>query len=844
MREPRLRALLPLLLCLGAGSAITLEARGLSLELDDDGRVGALSLDDRPAPLLAPAAWDIWDRGVGLDETFELGLADLWAEDNEFGFEGSFWQLGVGWETTADDPPLARLTLAEPTYSDALRLIFPSSAQATLDVAVNLRKSEFSGQLRLGMMPLNALGQPTGQWVPFEPPTRPTPDGEWFSLGATITPPPTTALVAVWVSAEQAVGTVEVRDADITLHSGATRLETRNELTATDGGARQVLTANGLTLTADYRPGPAGIRVVGELATAGEAPRAFTIRYRVPLDGAGWSWWLDLDRSAPITEETNRLYANWQHLGGGHLISPYPLGCLTRAAPAQGLALATPQGQAILTRFAFRQEEGLTVGFDLGLAPALGHRSARFEFTIYPVDATWGMRSALARYYDLHADLFAAREVPSGAWFTGLNPAAVPEPARFGLMFDEQADSHLRWSRGHDLVALTGLMPWGQWRREGERSMVTAGRMFPPEPVGADAPPPEGLLHGPDGEVLTWIAEDGTRFYPWSTDPDLIPEGPVGQVNARLVSQLRGADERPLDGVQLDGLGAAWAGWQREDYTPRHLEVADLPLSFSYTTRQPVVYTGIGQVEYLRDLSERLRSRDQVVLGTLNEQARLPYLFPWLDAIGGDEQVPSASYLMWLRAMAYHKPVTFLSPLLLDPRILLDERRDLWQEALLYGAWPGTAGWLSRRNIDLHAALFDAYVPVLRELNAAGWEPIPYAYVNDVALRLERFGSGSDLYLVLRNPTNLDRSVVLTIEPQPLELMSSGEGGEAERLLRFRNRLDPGDAPVEFRVALNRWQTSLQLPARSVLVLTPFRSDPRLDRPAPETFPVALPRVK
>jgi hypothetical protein len=45
------------------------------------------------------------------------------------------------------------------------------------------------------------------------------------------------------------------------------------------------------------------------------------------------------------------------------------------------------------------------------------------------------------------------------------------------------------------------------------------------------------------------------------------------------------------------------------------------------------------------------------------------------------------------------------------------------------------------------------YAGLLRELAAAGWEPLTYAWVEPAHLRLERFGQGQRIYLVVHNPS-------------------------------------------------------------------------------------------
>jgi len=823
-----------LLLAAGLASAAEVGLGGgpLVLTLNAQGQYTSLLLEDRPAPRVPGGGWSLWDHGVGNDETYQFVLDDLWPEDNEWQLRGPMWTLGHGWTRTVEPAAVvtesepaaagpARLELAQAGYSDGLRLLFPALSQAVFTIRLGLRQAGFTGRVRLGALPLTGLGDPTGEWTAFAPLEQLPADGEWYTATCVLAPPPTTSLIAVWVAAEQASGVLEVSGAEVTVHTGAQKLALAGTLTATDRGAHYLAEADGLRLSADYRVvGDDAVMVDATLTATAERPRALALHHALPVGADGWRWWDDLDRTAAIAEDSHRLYANWRHLAGGHLYSPYPIGCLTRAAPAQGLALASPLSQPLLTRFAFRQEEGLTIALDLGLAPALGQREVKFQFAICRVDATWGMRSAVAQHYRLFpADQGAGAEV-HGARFAAASPEALPDPARFGLLFDEDAAAHLSWSRGHRLAPLAPLQPWGLHR---DSVPLIRARQVP-----ATDMPTGGAILDRDGRAVHWAWPDNGTFEPWSTSPSLVPEGPIARINPVLAGRLQGADNAPLKGVWLAEVGRETSGWQLDDFAPEHLRQSRVPLTCDRVSRRPSSYTALAHLDFLTNLSERLRARGQWLMADLPPDAPLPFVLPLLDVVGGGEAGTSDEHLMWLRAMAHRKPVTFLDPTLLDSSALLDSRRELWQQALQWAAFPGTVGWLSQRGLEAEAAAFDLFVPLLHKLSAAGWEPIPHAVVNDAAVRLERYGRSDQLHLVLRNRTEQQRLVTLTLDPLPLGLVTTSEEGFAERRLVFVNLLSRRQRGLEFAVALNRWQATFPLRAQQIMVLTPYRVDESL----------------
>lgn len=827
--RPQFRLVLHLaLLAVTSTSAVTVATRdGLSLELNEAGRITRLMAADRPAPLIGGGGFDLWDEGQGHDEDFRLTLDDAWPAGNSWHRAGPYWQLGQDWRKQTEpvrDEPFARLEFAEPGDSDVVRLSFAVAARAVYTIQIDVRTARFSGKPRFGVVPVDSIGRTVNGWVPFDWSGQPGADDEWFTATAVVAPPPTAVVLEVYLAVENTIGQVDLGGATVAVHSGAVKARLDGRLTGTDRGAEYQATADDLRLNAAYQASSNRITVNGTVSTSGQDDRALTLWFSVPLDGNGWEWWQDLDRHTTITDTGGRLFFNWRPLAGGHLYSPFPLACVTRPAPAASLALAVPLSQPLLTRLAFRQESGLYAAFDLGLAPRSGQREASFELSITSPPAAPGFRAALDRYYDSYASDLRRTFGQAGAWFAGLNPSAAASPSVYGLLFDEQANAHLDWSRANRLLAMTSLQPWGVWRSDGPLQRVAADGLYPERPVGPEAVPDNGWMFDADGRRVEWSTSDGASYIPWCTDPDLLPDGPAALVNSRLAGRLQSDDEQGLDGVVLDGIGAAWSGWQVDNYRAEHLRAAGLPLTHSKVTRRPVRYSALGQLEYLRDLSARLRGQGKLVLGALDPSSTLPSVAPLLDVIGGGDRMPSREQFMWLRAVGYQKSLTFLDPRLLDPTVMPEEQTYIWQQCLLWGAFPGAVGWLTARQVELQRPLFRAYVPVLRDLCAAGWEPLRHAVVNDVTIRFERFGYRDDLYLVLQNPTPETRVVSLTIEPATLGLITVGADGTEQKRLAWVNRLSREKRVIEFREVLDQWQTTLSLAPRSVQVLTPYKS--------------------
>ncbi|MCC7491374.1 MAG: hypothetical protein IT204_03460 [Fimbriimonadaceae bacterium] len=792
----RKRRVLWLLLWLGAAPAAVFRTNGLVLTLDDQGAVSELLATDRPVRLLGAGGLSLDDLSAPEIETETLEVDAVWPDDDDTAFHGPLWLRGQGWTDGDPTPAGARtLTCAVPPdgSTDSLRLLLPARAETVYRVRLPLLLSSWRGHLRLAAVPVDGLGRATGRWQPAEP-FEPV-EGAWQTATLVLSPPAATSWWQLWLSADGAAGRLTVGPAELQSITGARPLALA---TSCVGGAQEAVwhgTAAGLEAAATIGVTAGGIRIRATVTARDDQPRALRLRFTLPIEATGWDWWHDPDRADPISG--TGIYGDWAALGGGLLYSPYPLGVLSRDAPAQGVALAAPPGQLALLRTSYRSKRGLSLSADLALLPAAGRRVASVEFAVLPVDPVWGFRSALEAWYRHWPEQFASSAAP-GAWVSGLSSDAVPDPQALGLLYDEQASAHLSWARERELQALALWQPWG--RRWG-------GPATPPQPV--------------DGRAAPRQTVDGEPFEPWVTDPGLGARAPAAHLRTVLAGLLSGADGQPLNGVVLDGLGAAWAGWQLEDTTAAHLRDGLAPLTVSGLTRQPVGYTAFQHATFLDDLATRLHRDQRLLLGGLSVDAALPWLVPRLDVLGAGEHQPPVGHLQWLRAMAPRKPLSWLDPGLLDPTQLPSEQRRRWQQALVYAGFPGAAGWLSRRLVDAQTPYFAAYVPLLRELHKVGWEPVPHAFSSDPAVRVERYGYRDELRLVVQNSSTTTRNLVLTLDPQRLGLVTASDDGTIERRLLFINQLSRSQRLIEFKVALDRWQANLSVPAEAVLVLSP-----------------------
>ena len=101
-----------------------------------------------------------------------------------------------------------------------------------------------------------------------------------------------------------------------------------------------------------------------------------------------------------------------------------------------------------------------------------------------------------------------------------------------------------------------------------------------------------------------------------------------------------------------------------------------------------------------------------------------------------------------------------------------------FRTSLFYGMYPSmftnlthTVMYFDDPNLyERDRDLFIFYIPLIRTLGEAGWEPITYAVSSELNVYVERYGTGEFLYITTRNETEEAITYELSIDAEPLGL--------------------------------------------------------------------------
>jgi len=236
-----------------------------------------------------------------------------------------------------------------------------------------------------------------------------------------------------------------------------------------------------------------------------------------------------------------------------------------------------------------------------------------------------------------------------------------------------------------------------------------------------------------------------------------------------------------IDGTYIDSLEMG-AGFL--DFDRRHWKAADVPLVFTTDEGQPAELLMFASYEFIKDVSEQMHAQKRTIFANAALH-RFAQCAAVLDLMGtetdwhhGGKWTPMRDAdCNFKRALCYQRPYLLLQNTVFeDFPVEMVER--YMRRAIFYGMMPSffshnaaDATYWTRPDIynrDRH--LFKQYMPVARQIAAAGWQPLTYATTGNPKVYLERWGQGQDVYFTLFNDSDQEQKYTLTVDARGLGL--------------------------------------------------------------------------
>jgi hypothetical protein len=577
------------------------------------------------------------------------------------------------------------------------------------------------------------------------------------------------------------------------------------------------------------------VGVYGTVSDVTWSDCSVSLYFALPVGGARWTWWDDATSPRDTTKGGD--FRNVAPVGAGSngTMSRYPLSVLCDTENRLGLSLAVPMHEPRLYRIAYDADRGiLYIVYDFGLCPAVEAfpGKASFSFIIYSFDPTWGFRAALQKYYDIYPQFFTKRLDKEGLWMAFHRISSVQNFEDFGFAFKEGTDE-TKFDDDHGILTFRYTEPQSYWQRmpKGVERTYDGCVDFLKRTAAAGnrnalAAVSSGIYDG-DGKYRLTVENapwcDGCVFA-LNPSPSLRAE----VTKARLNYDTADADRRYgaisdgiLDGEYLDSL----EGWSDLcNFRREHFISANTPLTFDTSTKKPCILNVFSIYEFAKYISEDVHRRDKLMMANA-VPLRFGFFCHLFDTCGieinwkrGGRFSPDDEWLMnYRRAMMFQKPYLFLMNTSFGTWTYSDTEKYM-RRCMFYAFYPSffSADASSNHYFSQPALynrdrpLFKKYVPIIRALGKAGWQPITHARTSDGEIRVERYGVGKDgtVYLTVLNASGETKTVKVEVDLAAIGLAGrapSAEGLSSDRrvqLVRKGNvalitlELSPGDGEV------------------------------------------------
>jgi hypothetical protein len=137
----------------------------------------------------------------------------------------------------------------------------------------------------------------------------------------------------------------------------------------------------------------------------------------------------------------------------------------------------------------------------------------------------------------------------------------------------------------------------------------------------------------------------------------------------------------------------------------------------------------------------------------------------------GSWRPASDTWMNFKRTMCYQKPYLFLMNTRYE-RFTNDLVGKYFQRSLFYGMFPSMFShnasedpyWRAPEFYNRDRHLFKQYIPLIKRIAEAGWEPVTYATTDSDAVYVERFGPDADggVYFTFLNDSSETQQVHVT----------------------------------------------------------------------------------
>jgi len=268
------------------------------------------------------------------------------------------------------------------------------------------------------------------------------------------------------------------------------------------------------------------------------------------------------------------------------------------------------------------------------------------------------------------------------------------------------------------------------------------------------------------------------------------------------------------DGMYLDSM-EGWAN--RLNFRAEHFAAADIPLVYETGSGRTAIFNLFSIFEFTRAMADYLHVNDRLLMGNW-VLIDFPFLGALLDVPGKEVHWLNSDHafapdpddvMLYRRSLSGHKPYPLLLNVLFE-HFTPGMMRKYFDRSLFYAFYPGMFSHDAASNpyfenpelYERDRDLFLEVIPMVRELSAAGWEPITHAMSSHPLVLIERYGrkAESGLYFAVHHDGEGWRRTRYALDVPSLDITNR---------VRFIDVRDGSFIPVEYQRGLPTFSTRL-----------------------------------
>ncbi|NMC38421.1 MAG: hypothetical protein GYA41_08875 [Bacteroidales bacterium] len=545
---------------------------------------------------------------------------------------------------------------------------------------------------------------------------------------------------------------------------------------------------------------PAYTEINGELIHLKAGNSCATLRIIFPLESRTWKWHHGLDKTEMMKDgmlytdtvsirttippdgafnaEVLRQGGYGDPVGKGSM-SYYPLAAIS--SDVKGYCIGVDMSAPVVYRLAGKNDEGLIAEFDLATSPLTVKFPDRsfFRLVRFDFEPEWGMRKALEQYYAIYEEEFRKRVITEGIWLPFTPLRSIPGWSDFGFAFHETSWGSNDIKDGKKIPNIlsdreTGVVSF-QYTEPWDVQLPISTKTIAYDTLVSDKSVPAkhreylrtSATHDKNGRWQArrlntpWFRTGWAASITTNCDPEI--QG-FNRYQFVLKEEIDPARKMNVDGIYFDSM--EW-NWHHDlNYREEHFAYTDYPLTFSESVGKPAIWNFSSEFEFIKKIADEMHLQGKLAMG--NGHGWNPFAASNLDLFGAELSWYSShdhdvDALDFKRAISFRKPIVFLLNEGLNDKAFTEPPyygyEVYFEKMMAYGFFPSFFSvdasndpyWQDKSKIENGRPFFKKYIPLIKEISAAGWEPVTMAGSGSAGIRIERFGKGDRIFFTVRN---------------------------------------------------------------------------------------------